>query len=150
MSSGYFSLLHQQNYEGRYRKHTSAFVVSRSSVSILIRKVSKIIAEHLVPELIKLPKTVTQVEALTENFLKAHGFPQCLGAIDGTHIRISKWDTIFKCYFFIVVIWVYSWWWYCCNCCSSFKKYIWILIMTIMHPYNPYNHDFSIEASNLT
>ena len=22
--------------------------------------------------------------------------------------------------------------------------------MTIMHPYNPYNHDFSIEASNLT
>ena len=76
--------------EGRYRKSANAFGLSRSSVSVLIRKVTKIIVKHLGPELNKLPKTVTEVEVLTENFLNAHGFPQCLGAIDGTHIRIKQ------------------------------------------------------------
>ena len=60
--------------EGRYCKNANAFGVSRSSVSILIQKVAKIIVENLVPGLIKPPKTVTEVEALTENFLKAHVF----------------------------------------------------------------------------
>ena len=73
-----------------YRKTADAFGVSRSSVLILIRKVAKVFVEHLGPELIKLPKTVTKVEALTENFLNGHGFPQCLGAIDGTHMRIKQ------------------------------------------------------------
>ena len=70
--------------EGRYRKNANAFAVSRSSVSILIRKVAKIIVEHLGLGLIKIPKTVTELEAPTENFLNAHGFPHCLHAIDGT------------------------------------------------------------------
>ena len=58
----------------RYRKNANAFGVSSSSVSILIRKVAKIVVENLVPGLIKSPKTVTGVEALTENFLNAHVF----------------------------------------------------------------------------
>ena len=70
--------------EGRYRKTPNAFGVSRSSVSILIRKVAKIVVEHLGLELIKLRKTLTEVETPTENLLKVYGFPQCLHAIDGT------------------------------------------------------------------
>ena len=58
--------------EGRYQKTANAFGLSRSSVSILIRKVAKIIIEHLGPELIKLSKTVTEVDALTGNFLNTH------------------------------------------------------------------------------
>lgn len=50
---------------------------------------AKIRVEHLGPEIVKLLKNVTEVETLPENFLNAHGFPQCLGEIDGTHIRIK-------------------------------------------------------------
>ena len=76
--------------DGRYSKTKNAFRVSRRSFSILIRKVENTIIEHLGSELNKLPKTATEVETLTENFLNAYGFPQCLGAIDGTHIRIKQ------------------------------------------------------------
>ena len=65
--------------EGRYQKTANAFGVSRSSVSILIRKVAKI------AELIKLSKTVTEVDALTGNFLNTHGFLQCLVWKINTH-----------------------------------------------------------------
>ena len=71
-------------------KPQNAFGASRSSVSILIRKVAKIIVEHLGPKLIKLPKAVPEVGALVENFLNEHGFPLRLGAIDVTHRRIKQ------------------------------------------------------------
>ncbi|XP_065059504.1 uncharacterized protein LOC135687005 [Rhopilema esculentum] len=32
----------------------------------------------------------SQVEFLTSNYLKHHGFPQCLGAVDGTHVFIRQ------------------------------------------------------------
>ena len=38
----------------------------------------------------KLPETVAEVENLTQRFLEHHGFPQCIGAIDGTHIAIRQ------------------------------------------------------------
>ena len=38
----------------------------------------------------KLPETVAEVENLTQRFLEHHGFPQCIGAIDGTHIPIRQ------------------------------------------------------------
>ena len=82
--------LYYLSEEGRYQKTANAFGISRSSVSILIQKVAKILAEHLGPELIKLPKPVTEVEALNENFLNARSFPQCLAAIDGTHMHIKQ------------------------------------------------------------
>ena len=45
---------------------------------------------YLGRELMKLQKNVTEVEALTENFLNAHSFPHCLGAIDGKYIHIKQ------------------------------------------------------------
>ena len=38
----------------------------------------------------KLPTTEDDVRDLVDNFQSVHGFPQCLGAIDGTHIEIKQ------------------------------------------------------------
>ena len=38
----------------------------------------------------KLPFTTAKVNDLVKNFHKAHGFPQCLGAVDGTHTEIRQ------------------------------------------------------------
>ena len=51
----------------------------------MIRKVSKTIVEFMGKDYMKLPETVAEVENLTQKFLEHHGFPQCVGAIDGTH-----------------------------------------------------------------
>ena len=41
-------------------------------------------------DLIKLPTTEQEEEDLCTRFKEAHGFPQCIGAIAGTHINIMK------------------------------------------------------------
>ena len=38
----------------------------------------------------KLPEIVAGVENLTQKFLEHRGFPQCIRAIDGTHIPIRR------------------------------------------------------------
>ena len=73
--------------EGRYRKVANAFGVSRSSVSLVVRSVTKAISERLVPKYIELPLTNEEVEEKASKYLEHHGFPQCIGAIDGTHIE---------------------------------------------------------------
>ncbi|XP_068738726.1 putative nuclease HARBI1 [Montipora capricornis] len=73
--------------EGRLRKTANAFGISRQVVSKIVRKVCKAITVHLGKKYIKLPFQVTN---LVKKFHRAHGFPQCLGAIDGTHIQIKQ------------------------------------------------------------
>ena len=48
--------------EGRMRKTANSFGLSRSSVSIIIRKVCMAICEHLGPQLIRLPVTEAEVQ----------------------------------------------------------------------------------------
>ena len=74
----------------RYRKKANAFTIPRGLVLLIIRKVSKTIVEFLVKDYMKLPETVAEVKNLTQKFLEHHGFPQCIGAIDGTHIPIRQ------------------------------------------------------------
>ena len=76
--------------EGRLRKTANSFGLARSTVSIAIRRVCNAISNHLGPQYIKLLKTVSEVEEKTKNFLKQFNFPQCLGAVDGTHINIKQ------------------------------------------------------------
>ena len=76
--------------EGCIRKTANAFGLARSTVSVVIRRVCRAISNHMGPQYIKLPKTVPEVEENTRNFLKHFNFPQCLGAVDGTHINIKQ------------------------------------------------------------
>jgi len=76
--------------EGRFRKTANAFGLSRQVVSKIIRKVCKAITLHLSSRYIKLPFTEEEVKDHVRNFNRSHGFPQCLGAIDGTHIEIKQ------------------------------------------------------------
>uniref|UniRef100_A0A1X7UGV6 Transposase Helix-turn-helix domain-containing protein n=1 Tax=Amphimedon queenslandica TaxID=400682 RepID=A0A1X7UGV6_AMPQE len=50
-------VLYYLSHEGRLRKVAYAFGISRSSCSIIIRRVSKVITTHLGPLYVKLPVT---------------------------------------------------------------------------------------------
>ena len=72
--------------EGRLRKTANVFGVSRQAVSDIVRQ----IAIHLCPKYIELLFTEPEAEDLVLGFHRAHGMPQCLGAVDGTHIEIKQ------------------------------------------------------------
>ena len=76
--------------EGRLRKTANVFGISHQTVSKIVRKVFKAITVYLGPKYVKLPFTEQEVNDLVKKFHRAHGFPQCLGAIDGTHILIKQ------------------------------------------------------------
>ena len=76
--------------EGRLRKTANAFGISRSSVSLIIRRVTKAISLHLGPTYIQLPFTEDAVKDKVAHFYGAFSVPQCLGALDGTHIEIKQ------------------------------------------------------------
>ena len=40
--------------------------------------------------LIKLPNTVNEKSEMVLKLYLAHGFPQCLGAVDGSHVNMKK------------------------------------------------------------
>lgn len=75
--------------EGRQTKVANAFGVSRTLVSITIRRVCTAIAS-LSSELIKFPTTEEEVQDAVVNFSDKYHIPQCLGAIDGTHVPIRR------------------------------------------------------------
>ena len=68
-----------------YEKQLIRFGTSRASCSITIRKVSYAITTYLGPDFIKFPLTEESVKEKV-HFYDANKIPQCLGAIDGTHL----------------------------------------------------------------
>ena len=84
------SFLYFVSDEGRYRKTANAFGISRASVSGVIRRESYAITKSVDPKLIRSPTSQEEFQVLTDRYLEAHGFLQCIGAIDGTHIEIAE------------------------------------------------------------
>ena len=76
--------------EGRMRKVANAFDIGKSTVSKVVRRVTMAISRLLGPQYTKHPQTIEKVEEMATHFQQRHGFPQCIGAIDGTHIGIKK------------------------------------------------------------
>ena len=64
--------------------------MSRVSILGIITRVSCAVMIILILKLTRLPTTEGEVQELTDRCLKAYGFPQCIGAIDGTHIEIAE------------------------------------------------------------
>ncbi|CAB4032882.1 nuclease HARBI1, partial [Paramuricea clavata] len=76
--------------EGRLQKVANAFGIARCTASVVIRRVTQIISYVMGRSYIKLPETEDAVKFLVTEFYKIHGFPQCLGAADGTHVPIKR------------------------------------------------------------
>ena len=54
--------------EGRMRKTANSFGLFRSSVSVVVRRVSRVISQHLGPQLICLPVTKAEVKSKVKKF----------------------------------------------------------------------------------
>ena len=65
-------------------------VLGNPQLSAIMRRVCKIITVHLTSKYIKFPKTKEEMEELSSLFYVKHGFPQCIGAIDGTHVPMKQ------------------------------------------------------------
>ncbi len=70
-----------------YRTVGHLFGVSKSTVCIVTKHAIASIVELLLPEYIRMP-TGTALREVVEGFKRDHGFPQCAGVIDGSHIPI--------------------------------------------------------------
>ena len=84
------SSLYYLSDEGRIRKTANAFGLSCQVISVIIRRVCIAITVHLGPKYIKLPSTEVEVKEAVAKFSHCHRFPQCLGAIDCTHVDIKQ------------------------------------------------------------
>ena len=83
-------ILYYLSDEGHMRKTANAFERSRSSVSLILHRVMCAISLQLGPKYIKVPMTDKTVQEKVESIYRAFSIPQCLGAIDGTHIEIQQ------------------------------------------------------------
>ena len=71
--------------KGRLRKTANAFGLGKLAISHIIRCVCKAITVHLTSKYTKMSRTKDAAEESVSKFYSKHGFPQCIGAIDGSH-----------------------------------------------------------------
>lgn len=63
------------------------FGVSKSTVCLVVKEVCSCIVTVLLPKYICMPSG-SHLKKVVDGFDRDHGFPQCCGAVDGTHIPI--------------------------------------------------------------
>ena len=72
---------------GDYRTIAHLLGVSRASVCLIVRDVCDAIVQVLLPKYIQTPHG-ERLQSIVDGFSSKWGFPQCVGAIDGSHIPI--------------------------------------------------------------
>ena len=82
--------------DGRMRKVANAFGIGKSTVSVIIRRVTKAISVHLAPKYIQIISTEKEVQEMVGQFYERHSISQCLVAVDGTHIAIRRPSVTFS------------------------------------------------------
>ena len=75
--------------EGRMWKVAYSFGIRKSTVSKIIRRVTQAISKYLKVNILFLPTNKKDIEEMASNFYNSHGFPQCIGAVDGTHVGVK-------------------------------------------------------------
>ena len=70
-----------------YRTVGHLFGVSKSTVCVVTKEVCASIVSTLLSEYVKFP-TGSSLTDIVDGFYSQHGFPQCVGAVDGPHIPI--------------------------------------------------------------
>ena len=75
-------------YTLRISYSTPLFGVSRSTVCTIVHSTCQAIENNLLRKYVKFP-TGDALKDVICNFESKWGFPQCVGAIDGSHIPIS-------------------------------------------------------------
>lgn len=72
-----------------YRTIAALFGLGRSTICKIVLDTCEVIAHHLVPKYVHVPQN-ENVQEVIDGFLHRWGFPQTIGAIDGTHIPIIR------------------------------------------------------------
>ena len=72
-----------------YRTIGHLFGVSKSTVCVVTKEVCASIVQCMLPDYVQVP-TGAALEEVVKAFKTDHGFPQCAGAVDGTHIPIMS------------------------------------------------------------
>ena len=70
-----------------YRTVSHLFGVGRSTVCEVVHETCRAIVDHLLPKYICFP-SCDQQQQYVDNFEDKWGVPQCIGAIDGSHIPV--------------------------------------------------------------
>ena len=91
------SFLHYISDEERYRKTANSIGTSRTSVSLIMRRISCSIVKYLSNNYLKFPKSPEEVEHFTSLFLGTHDFTPSLNAMT-EHILKSQ-NQIFDFFF---------------------------------------------------
>ena len=72
-----------------HEKNCKFFWYRKEAVSCIVKNVTEMICQHLGSKFIKLPLSENEFKHVTYCFEKVHGFPQCLGSVDGAHVNIK-------------------------------------------------------------
>lgn len=73
--------------DGRRMRKTG---IVTPTISCIVRQVTQEISKELSNLYTKAPEIEKEVEEAGQGFLQNHGFPQCIGAVDETHVPITK------------------------------------------------------------
>ena len=72
-----------------YRTLAGLFGIGRSTACEIVNETARQIVTHLLPKYVKIPSG-DRLKEIVEGFELILGFPQAVGAIDGTHIPIIR------------------------------------------------------------